>query len=465
MSLLSEYLSILNEQEHDILLSSEWSPREHDLLHVLLHTNEHDAESAELIQSMSTGYRDKLHSVLLRKCYERLVPNGGMDLLQHLWSKKVLVKNLQKEIRYQRRVLVPMLSSAERKDYYEWLLLFATDQLVYDTDETLMKQTMKHYLQYIDVKLQATERMVCQALIASSRISTLASLMKLQARREDPRLESQLLKLYEAAHNHTSLRAKLATAMALYDYYSAIESDKRSAFINEAQGIITEYPDIGIYSRQRIQVKYATNLYQVSSDFVAAQAAFCELFELFPAALTNIYSNAKFIQVCLILGRHKEAYKALRTCFAPLLERETIPEAANAALNFAKYYTMTGDLQKALDYIYRGMKLLQRRLYVQYEIEFRNLECAVHVLRNDEDLALNTIERNLKYLRAKGFSAANSDFHEYYVFLRELTMDGPTIVTKAKNQDILAKWSLGIYNIYGALLKVVLRSVQKKVKR
>jgi hypothetical protein len=458
MSLLSEYLSVLKPKEKDRILDLHLSQREREVLVMLFNYDETVYEELRIECGISAGNWDKLQSVLLRKCYDVIVPEGGAKLIQHLSTRYTLSKHIHKEMAHQRKVLLSTLDTQQRRTYFQTLLNTFLTIPLFDTNQQLLLKLKREYLAVVPNHERDIERCICTSLIRSTKISSLSGTMKLQKDRVDTKLELALLNEYKLACSLHSPKAEVYADLALFDYYAAVESDQQLQHIKRASEMIEAVPDFPLYDKQQIQTKYATSLYQVVSDFEGAYKEYESLFQKYPESKHNIYPAAKYVQVCLILSYTDKAKAILEHTFYNLLHHDTHTIAANSALNYAKYYTMTRQYDKAFAMIQQGMNLLKRKLYVQYEIEFRNLQTALFVMSGDTETALTVIERNLKYLRSKGFKSSNSDFHEFYSLLRDFILRPEQTLTSKNTQSILEKWSKGIYNIYGALLRVVITS-------
>lgn len=458
MSLLIEYLQTLTQQEKEILRTINLTKRERDVLEVVLDSYEKTQEQQRKILGLSAGNWDKLQSVLLRKCYTAMIPDGGIKLIRHLCARYTLSKHLHKEVAHQFKTLYPVLPIKEQHVYYESLMSIFLSMPLYDSNEKLLLRLLREYITILPREERAVQRSIYMSQIQSARISRLAGAMTLQKDRTDKKLERILLKGYDNACTLSSPKAQVYADITLYDYYAAIESDMQINHIKRATRTSELIADFSSFEKQKIHTNYATALYQVSSDFESARREYESLLNLYPESKNNIYPAAKYIQVCLILSRYDEAKAILNSTFAPLLNHSRHTIAANAALNYAKYYTMIHNYTLALEMIHKGMTLLKKKLYVQYEIEFRNLQTVVFVMQNDREVALATIERNLKYLRSKGFKSSNSDFHEFYTLLRDYILYPNQFNTIVTHQRTLEQWSKGIYNIYGALLKNIIQA-------
>ncbi len=457
MSLLTEYLHALFPEERQRLRTLHLSVREKDVLEILTDYDEGLHEQQRTVLGISSAHWDKIQSILIRKLYEAFVPTGAEKLIHHLASRYTLTKHVMKELQYQQRTLVPDFNAERKATYYRILLDTFLGMPIHSSNERLLIKLLRNYLSALPTSQRASQKSLYQSQIRSERISIMASQMRLQKGREDTKLERELLREYKNSCLCTSKIAQVFADLALYDYYAAIESDSQLYHISRAKKVSDTINDINSGKKQQIHTKLATTLYQQSSDFEGAYREYDSLFRLFPEAVNNIYPVAKYIQVCLILSRMPEAKRMLDRTFKKLLMHEKHVVAGVAALNYAKYYTMTHDYDLALVTIQKGMRLLKKQLYVQYEIELRNLQTAILVLRNDSESALAAIDRNLRFLRDKGFKSSNSDLGEFYVVLRQYLLQPEKVQTDQSTQRILEKWSHGIYNIYGALLKSIVR--------
>ncbi|MBL7997866.1 MAG: hypothetical protein JNL32_04420 [Candidatus Kapabacteria bacterium] len=461
MSLLIEYLHTLTQHEKQTLRGLNLTKRERDVMDVALDHSEETHEQQRKALGISAGNWDKLQSVLLRKCYTAMIPDGGVKLIHHLSARYTLSKHLYKEVIHQRKTLYPSLPLSEQRAYCESLLTVFLSMPLYNSNEKLLLHLLREYIAILPRTERAVQQSIYTSQIHSARISRLAGAMTLQKDRTDKKMERTLLNEYDDACILSSPKAQVYADIALYDYYAAIESDMQINHIERATRTSEQIADFRTFDKQQIHTKYATALYQVLSDVESAQREYGSLFHLYPESKNNIYPAAKYIQVCLILSRYDDAKAMLKGTFAPLLNHSRHTIAANAALNYAKYHTMVRDYPAALEMIHKGMTLLKKKLYVQYEIEFRNLQTAVFVMQNDREVALATIERNLKYLRSKGFKSSNSDFHEFYTLLRDYILSPEQFTPDETHQRIIDKWSNGIYNIYGALVKNIIQTKRR----
>lgn len=121
MSLLSEYLRVLVPEEKERIRAINLTMREREVLTILLEYNENTQEKQRISYGISSGNWDKLQSVLLRKCYDAIVPQGGEKLIQHLSTRYTLSKHIRKEVAHQRKILLPTLNTQQQYLYFQSL--------------------------------------------------------------------------------------------------------------------------------------------------------------------------------------------------------------------------------------------------------------------------------------------------------------------------------------------------------
>lgn len=450
------YLRTTTGEEIARLRGMDLSPRESQVLELLLglrEAPEPTKEQATDLLKMSGVMFDKTCSVLLRKTFEKIVPEGGIALLDDINSRGLRPLFLH-EMKRRERALAGEHDRDPRAEFYRQLFDVLHRRFSSDYDEKLARRIARKYLA---LRPSVDFTIYSQACILGAAAWTIA------ARGMGEELSPGLRRRLEANDRRitpaTDPRSRYRQLNSWIIYYGQFEfdPDRRLELLRQSVALCEEHPDVlNIGEKVATLCKIAEEHYFYKSDLATPYRMYRDLFANHGEILAGDYYHAtKFFQLSLINADYAGAEGLLRKYFGYDLRLEIAGRSKMGAINWTKYHLMSGRLDEARRYLDLAFEQNQKKFYVQYEIECRLLQTAWCYLNGD----LETVERmapaNIKYLRSKNYTLKSSRYYPWFfklavAFVDEAKLGTPlTAALEAKLEEFME----GAAAQYGMLLK------------
>ncbi|MDX2002347.1 MAG: hypothetical protein SFW35_07935 [Chitinophagales bacterium] len=408
---------------------------------------------------VTEGTLFKLNSILCNQICECLVPEGGLHLIKWL-LKKVLMANLFHEMKLMEKK-IGNLPKADKIEFYAVCFEAAQRVPLKFIDEKLVRyyaKKLRQVSQNPETDLY-TEAMMLATFLYCQSAGILPDKIK------NPLAQLQKIERNIYSSSLPCLRAHYYLNRAYSLYYNDVEFEPEISLEWLKKSLrLFEYPehpfndDEVFVSRCRI----AEALYALS-EYSEAQAMYGEIFKSYPPdslVLQEHYHHTKFIQLSLITGRYEAAYAVLSTKMKRVIDSKHTTLLTLAAISYAKYHILLKEGDKALEYVQLAQGFNKKDLYVQYEVELRNLQIAAFALAGDEEFVLTLSRKNLRYLRSKGLGLENSNYGFFYqmvaAFVRKTELN-TTLSEKYKD------YHRGYYAVYGRILFTIAQHYQVAV--
>lgn len=457
MNYLFRYLQLLTEAEVERLETLELAPRARSVLDRLGALRHHpdparDGVLGEL--SLSSIHFDKICSILLRQVYRTIVPQEGTALLYDL-NRRNLLGNFLHELRRQERELAGSPAERRAEFYLECFNLIGRLSRK-DCDERLMRDLARKYER---LRPSPDNRIYFEASMIGVRIWSGAAQGINDAIR--PAIWRRLVANGRRITEQTGPMAifKQYKTFALYYLQLDHSPGARLEYLEKAAALGSLHPDL--FSREELVLTRCTiaeSHYFNSSDFRRAYDLYAAEFEEHADVLArDYYHTTKFVQLCIILGNYRRAADLLEERFSRHVNARMDSLGTMAAISWGKLLLCTGRLDEAKPYIDLGMRLNRKNFYVQYEIELRMLETAYFMLKGEFEFAPRLAEKNIKYLRSKDFTFANSRYYPWYMKLVQSFVDERETGKKLSGEleAKLEEFREGAAAIYGILLRLM----------
>lgn len=460
MSLLFDFLKHLSEEKKQKLKSLVLKGRSAEvwlLLNKQIETMQYEREKIENTLSISSAHLDKITSQLLSKCYEHLFETNSIELLLFLSQHAAFVKHYYQEMKRQMSFAEANFTKKQLAEFYKANVNFIHFNMpIIHKDEEVLRMLADKYLA---IEKNRNSKMLIECKLMYVQIDKLfaAATIRGKAVQQKKKIEA-LGKLPNDANE------ELAFAYYWLRIYfnNAIEDFKESHTVTvEALSVLRKFKsEQNQIQILRIELKQAELLYYLSR--------FEESFQNFERWMKTHnakkipdypYYSTKYLQVCLITNHLEEAKNILaekETLPLPHLKQALLPRDI---ISFAKYYLFAGLYDQAFDFIQLGFEKNPKGKYFQYEVELRNMQTAYFYLSNQKDIAVQMCAKHIKYLRSHGYSIRESNFPFFYVLTKamyEKKKRGKKL--SAKENEMLQRYQLGSYAVYGKLLLKMLEA-------
>lgn len=406
---------------------------------------------------VSVTHFDKIKSVLLNKVFEQLVPGGGWALLNFFDSKRVLYHLFYRELLQQEKQLLEKnTSSKKRYEFYNKAFHLCSILPLKFLDDKVNSRMAKMFLKYSQ---QPVDEIIVKRKLLVIKINRLAAAGRLEVPVIHEKMLKEIKQLEKESARYKNANADYQMLMLHVTFFNYTNQSSRSLdYLQRALELLEKKQNnFSEADQYYVRQKFAEALY-FSSRFDEALASYCAVERDFPKLFVeDSYANFKLIQLLMITGNYFEAQQRLDKDFSNynLIDNPSI--SVRTAITYAQLYLLKGEFSKAWDFILKGKNRVSKNLYIQYEIELRNLENAFFYLTNEKLFARNLARKNLKFLTSKGLTLRNNDFGIYYSLIAAIhqwQVKGKLLSIKQRQQlDYCQKGSWGIY---GKLLKMIL---------
>ncbi len=459
MSLVSDLINVLTYEEVKVLGNLNTNRQETALLHLLIsHRHKPEPTNECLTQKLLTTSAncDKLKAILLRKVYHELVPDGGLKLLEFLARKKLVNHLFYRELLRAEKEAEKTLSKDELKTFYKQVFFLLTGVTYQDynakaarkfADKTIALSSNADDKVFVEAKLLWTE-------VNGAGIS--ASIGKPAVRKH----LVEKIKAFEAFALGVNSPEAHYQINYLWLWFCVLTDAYADALMRCENNIHLLRSHNGIFPANyhlNTEFKYAEMLY-FNNRFEEAFRQYKALFyEKYPERLNSeIYHIAKFVQVCVVVEKFDDALHALVHYSS---QAKPAMNASNviAILHFAKVYLAMGELEQGFNHVLKARSIINKNVYVQYEIELRNLENAYFYLHGDRKFAVALARKNLKFLNSRQLTSNITDYSYFYhliIAFFNLQEKGKSLT--AEQIKMLDRYSQASYAQYGYLLKKML---------
>ncbi len=343
----------------------------------------------------------KMKSVLLRKCYNALAPNDGLELLAIL-SRYRLVENFKRELLLQEIKIKAQKQIEIKHKFYEaaitYLLRLPFSTL--DIDEL-------NYYSTLNLKYSKDKEKELQVLFYSGKVLVLRMIQV----------------FYTGDKKKTNFSSFLTAIEELENGYNKFNDDALMALILYCKALYTywfenNYPEAKKLFRKLITDKnyfrllpedfsnsikgfYGTILYHLN-EFDSA----IEIFEEYVKEKSPFFYNQphllnRLCELYMIKGRINEAKELLDKHLNRFLESGEEDAIQITSIAYTKFYLLTNDLQKSFEYLQIARQHLNKKFYLVYDVEIRTLELIYFILSGDLKFSKAILSRTLKFLREK----------------------------------------------------------------
>lgn len=454
MNYLYGYLKLLSPAERAGVQALELAPREHEVLGALLAAcDEAESSRDQLLGGlkMSGAHFDKISSLVLRRAYEVVVPEGGLALLYDL-NRRALYPNFFHEYRRQRKLMTS--ADAEERAEFHLQCVNLLSRLARDHySERLVAEAAREYDR---LRPSPDNAIYFEACIISGIIWGAA------ARGTNAQMREEVARRLRANAARITERTGSAALFKHYNAYALFHAQmdeqptERLRYLEAADALTHEHP--AAFTREDVAIlrgKIAESHYFNSSNLHRAYRLYAAAFRAYADVLVrDFYHTTKFIQLAIICGHHARAERLLRQRFGLHLSSEHQSIGTMGAISWAKLWLARGRVREAMPYVDFGFRHNRKNFFVQYEIELRILQTIAFAMQGDDEFVEQLAEKNLKYLRSKGFTLATSRYYPWtFKLLVAFVAERNGAVMTRELCAKLAEFDEGAAAVYGVLLR------------
>jgi len=412
---------------------------------------------------ISDAHYYKINSVLLRKCYEVLVPGQGVELL-HFLKQKNLFSLLRHEMLFQDKKFATGKSKAELEKFYLCCFHYLIDLPYKYYDKKLIGSFGKKYL---DTKNNADS----DALYV--KYHTLFADINRIAARKNPKKSvgitiTELLKHEKELEGTKHYLATYYLYRSICSYYSfydnqpakVIEYLKKAMTLKDK--IASFFPiDISLF----LQLLYADALF-TNNQLGEAEEIYNKAFQA--GVKENMYGYyfhcEQYALVSIIRGKYDQAKALLDKVFQPCIDNRLDIYATRGAMCYVKLYLSNSDLKNALSYLNLAKVINEKTFYLPFEVQLRVLENIYFFLKKDYEFSAQLAGRNIKFLKAQ---EQTDIFANYLLLWKTITgMIGCVTKRQAMNAELVKDYEFlnaRFTNLYCGLLEKMYSQTVKEI--
>ncbi len=401
---LENLIRVVNDEDWEKLKKIELKTSKlKDMLHILLDNRIKGFPSNHQIQDQ-LKIDDKLHrkmkSVLLVKCYNALAPEGSIKLLD-LLSRYRLYHHFIRELEKQEKTINENTLN-ERHQFYEFAFQ-GLHRLPYSlTNIDQLKKYGDKYLKNVVNKELYEQTLIIQLKILTYKV--LKQFFRMQKAEHSDYLFRELLEIRNSIDKKSTvtLEALYHLAAGMFYYYTKADYNQSLSHLLHTKKILTkETTGLKYEERESVEVFIALTYYQ-TGKFTEALNILLETEKTFPTILkTQTHVINRMIELHLIHENLKEAKTLLDNKMKRFLDITENDSAALASVSYMKYYLLKDDLNNAFVYLTKSREFLNKKSFVNHEIEVRILEIIYFMYNDDFAFAAILTKRGIKFLNEK----------------------------------------------------------------
>jgi len=451
---LLDLINILSEEELILVSKIKLIGKEKEqfeLIRMYRHAEQPSPKELTAILGTTENHFYKNISILLKKCLDVLVPEGGADLLLYL-NQKDLYPLSRHELSLMEKRLNKETRESRAKFYYQAFEVMHRVSFK-NYDEKFIRTLAEKYFENVEKKDQKVElKFESQILCANIYIANSKGI-----------LSTEKENIYNKLQEHSKLLEFNSGPIALFHHYNAnslyygqIETDteKQVSYLEKMHTLCLNNPsDFTDLQKTTVVCKIAESLYN-RSMFRQALNTYLDILNKDPFNMSkDHYHTTKAIQISIILKEFDSALKLLEERFRVYITNPGITTTNMASISYAKLYLSKGLPEEAKFYIDLGIEINSKNFYLQYEIELRNLQNTYYFLKGEFDFAYELAKRNLKFLQSRNLNLNTSNYGYYFALIQSFVklMDSGTEISK-KQAEKFKLYQTSVYAVYGGLL-------------
>jgi hypothetical protein len=461
MSLIGDLINVLNDEEAEKLNNISVTGKEKDLLLILLnHRHKPEPTNECIIRQLKTTAAncDKLKSYLLQKSYNILVPEGGIKLLTFLSNKKFVTHLLYREFPKVEKEYIATNNKQELASFYRSVFHLVIGVTIKDYDAQLTESIGEKLLQVSDNK---DDELYVEAKLLWIEINNAGITASLKNKVTESILRTKIERYENKATTYGGYEGKYQSNYLWQWFFALTDCVEKALFYCEKNVALFKVAGNNLPPNYQLntEFKYAEMLYFADRFKQAFRQYTFLFFEKYPERLnTEIYHIAKFVQICIVTQNYNEGLKAINH-YANVIKPSLDSSNVITILHLAKIYLAKGELEVAYNHILKARSIIKKSVYIQYEIELRNLENIYFYLRGDRKFAVALAKKNLKFLNSKELTINSKDYSYFFHLIIAIYKLQENSKALTRPQKVMFEfYQHGSYAQYGSFLKMILNN-------
>lgn len=406
------------------------------------------------LKKITIGHLHQICSVMLRRCYDAIVPDGGFPLLEFL-SQRNLLTLFREVLRRFERDVIEVASLKEQQEMYLRVMT-----LLYRFDFTMVDQELLAEIRTTYMRLSAGDT---KSILLYDGVELLEGLRYQLFLSDD--VNVTVPKLDEAINDYEKRSTKggsatteylACCARAHYWFYAKYEPDRIEKSYREAEQYVSQI-DMPLYQNEArmFPLRYADIEY-VRGNHSKAYELFSSYFsssEYYPVFEFNSYYLLRYVELAICNEDYATARKVLEKELASAYYIVPSYVALQVSIMHALVELFT-DGADAIRYIEMAFDYNSKRNYNLFsDIRCRLVECACYVIRYDFKHARILINRCKQILRSRKLGVNVYSVGNLFTVLSTLmdcSESGKPLAGEAL--DRYKKYSIKHYGPYGLML-------------
>ncbi len=409
------------------------------------------------LKKITIGHLHQICSVMLRRCYDALIPDGGFPLLEFLCQRNLLVLFREVLRRFERDV-IEVASLKEQQEMYRRVMT-----LLYRFDFTLVDPELLAEIRETYMRLSVGD---AKSILLYDGIELLEGLRYQLFAADDifvvvPKLD-EAISAYEkrsTKSGNANTQYLACCARAHYWFFTKYDADKTEESYRQAEQYIAQV-DIPLYQNEArmfplryADIEYArgnhSKAYKLFSSYLSSK-------EYYPVFEFNQYYLIRYVELAICNSDYATARKVLEKelAFAYFMVPSYV--AVQVSIMHALVELFTGGAD-AIRYIEMAFDYNSKKNYQLFsDIRCRLVECACYMIVHDFKHARVLINRCKQILRSRRLGVNVYSAGNLFTVLSTL-MDcadaGKDLAGEALER--YDKYSTNTYGPYGLMLTFV----------
>ncbi len=457
MSMLSDFLRTLREEELSVIRKMKTTKRENEVLQSTLQQVMQNACDDTLLQKelkISKTHFDKSNSLLLDKCYNALTDGSDTKVLYLLWEKGLKSLMLH-EVKLREKKL---LKGSRKKlaSFYRLVFGICIRLPVLNGKIIMAEHYGKKHLAALGKPTQEQQYEIWLQYLFST-IFYYSSNGK--AAEYGPWTIQEINKWEKKLEGKKYAVCNFFFQLCRASYYEFYTSDFPN-LLGSLQNCLCEYKHgaerVGENYKIYVETKLA-NAYCHGSHFADALQIYRDAFKKYQEQLSrNAYHPLMFSVIAIINGAYEEAEGMMNKHLLAKIEKTPEdPFNFDVERNYAVLYMYVGDMKRAGYYIQRGQRWDKTKFNFLGDVLQRVVHNIYYLLAGDIETAASLLRKNIRFLNAKPQDGITTEYRKPFEVIADIIK-----IKKGKkpSKDFETKMDevqKGLMKLYGGLLKKV----------
>ncbi len=405
---------------------------------------------------ITPAHLDKITSELLARCYQEIFGDDEIALLDYLSCRVSMNRLFYAALPRYLKIKAETADKIGNISFVKQCLdmIQGNMPLVY-RDEKTIRDLANRYLSLHTGQDKKSAAFFIECRLMSNKMERLFAALEFADRKDEIRKDLEALGRPEGKYNITAVLEYFK--LWIYFYQAAYEHEEGLHFAQKAKDFLQPFSnEKNARDILRIDLKINEFMYFTSRFDQAYDRYHTLMTSADPALIPDFfYHQTKYLQLAMITGNMETARQVFAKLFKDYGERVAELMLVRDAVTYVKYCLLDRDYETAFTYLQLGFERNFKATYFQYELELRYLQTAYFYLTGQQDIALDTSHKHIKFLRNNGYTTTNSEYPKYFTLIKAIfTRNGRPL--RAQHLSTYERFQKGSFAVYGLLLKRML---------